>query len=257
MERIKNQFDLKGKVAIVTGASKGIGESIARGLAEAGAKVVVSSRNQEAVDAVAATYVADGLEAMGIACHVGKDEDRKNLVDKTIEHYGGIDILINNAATNPIFAPVLHAESEVFDKVMNVNVKACMLLANLCHPFMLKRGGGSIINIASIEGVKPTKGLSIYSISKAALIMLTKSQAKEWGSDGIRSNAICPGLIKTKFSQALWENEEMLNRFTKHIPFKRIAQPDEMAGLALYLASNASSYTTGAIFTADGGYLIA
>ena len=257
MNRIKQKFDLTGKVAIVTGSSKGIGESIARGFAEHGAKVIVSSRKQEAVDAVAASFKKDGLEATGIACHVGDEAQLKNLVAKTTEIYGGIDILVNNAATNPVFDKLVDTDGDVFDKIMNVNVKACFTLANLCYPSMLERGGGSVINIASIEGHKPSKRLGLYSVSKAALIMLTKSQAKEWGRKGIRSNAICPGLIKTKFSSALWQDEETLKKFIGHIPSGRAAEPDEMAGLALFLASEAASYCTGQSFTADGGYLIA
>jgi NAD(P)-dependent dehydrogenase (short-subunit alcohol dehydrogenase family) len=256
-ERIKSQFDLTGKVAIVTGASKGIGESIARGLAEHGAKVVVSSRKQDAVDAVAASFKADGLEAVGVACHVGDDDQLKNLVAKTVEHYGGVDIVINNAATNPVFGHLVKNDGEIFDKIMNVNVKACMLLANYCFPIMKKRGGGSVINIASVEGIKPSEGLGLYSISKAALIMLTKSQAKEWGKFNIRSNAICPGLIQTKFSAALWQNEAILNTVEKHLPMRRMAQPDEMAGLATFLSSDAASYATGAVYTNDGGHMIA
>ena len=257
MSRIKKQFNLEGKVAIITGSSKGIGESIARGLAEHGAKVVVSSRKQEAVDAVAEGYRKEGFEATGIACHVGEEAQLKNLVDQTIAKYGGIDILINNAATNPVFGPIVEATSEVFDKIMNVNVKACMTLANLCYPSMKERGGGSVISIASVEGMKPSFGLGMYSVSKAAVIMLSQNQAKEWGSVGIRSNAICPGLIQTKFSSALWKNEGVLNQVEKHLPSGRMAQPDEMAGLALFLASDASSYCTGSVFTADGGHMIA
>lgn len=256
MQRILPQFKLDGKVAIVTGASKGIGESIARGLAEAGARVVVSSRDQEAVDAVAEGFRDDKLEATGIACHVGKSQQLDELVSKTVDTYGGIDILVNNAATNPVFGPLAEMETSLFDKIMNVNVKACFQLANLCYPVMEKRGGGSVINIASVEGTRPSPGLGLYSVSKAALIMLTKAQAKEWGSVNVRSNALCPGLIQTKFSAALWQNEAILKQFLQHIPSGRIAQPDEMAGLAVFLASDAASYCTGALFTADGGYLV-
>ncbi|MEZ4995759.1 MAG: SDR family oxidoreductase, partial [Saprospiraceae bacterium] len=145
----------------------------------------------------------------------------------------------------------------VFDKIMDVNVKACLLLANLCYPHMKQRGGGSVINIASVEGMKPTPGLGLYSVSKAALIMLTQSQAREWGPAGIRANVICPGLIQTKFSAALWQNEKMLQKFTGNIPLNRIAQPEEMAGLAVFLATDAASYCTGSVFTADGGYMVA
>lgn len=256
MTRIKSKYNLEGKVAIVTGASKGIGESIARGLAEHGAKVIISSRKQEAVDEVAAKFKADGLEAAGVACHVGHEDQLKNLVEETTRIYGGVDILVNNAATNPVFAPIVHADPAMFDKIMNVNVKACMILANLCHPIMEKRGGGSIINIASVEGKKPSFGLGMYSVSKAALIMLTQSQAKEWGGDKIRANAICPGLIQTKFSAALWQNEALLKQVETHLPSGRMGQPDEMAGLAVFLASEAASYCTGGFYTSDGGYLI-
>lgn len=257
MTRIKQKFDLTGKVAIITGSSKGIGESIARGLAEHGAKVIISSRKQDAVDAVAKNFRADGLEATGIACHVGDEKQLKNLVEKTVKKYGGVDILINNAATNPVYDKLADTAGDIFDKIMNVNVKACFTLANLCYPIMVERGGGSVINIASVEGQKPSNRLGLYSVSKAALIMLTKSQAKEWGRKGIRSNAICPGLIKTKFSAALWQDEKTLNQFVSHLPSGRPAEPDEMAGLAVFLASEAASYCTGQSFTADGGYMIA
>lgn len=250
-------FDLSGKVAIITGASKGIGQAIARGFAELGAKVIVSSRKQEAVDAVAAEFAKDGLEAMGIACHVGDEDQLKNLVSQTINTYGGIDILVNNAATNPVFGPLEQMDGAIFDKVMNVNVRACMLLANLCKPSMVERGGGSVINIASVEGLKPSPMMSIYSVSKAALVMLTQSQAREWGREGIRSNAICPGLIQTKFSSALWQNDAILKHFVEQLPLGRMAQPEEMVGLAIFLASGASSYSTGGVYTADGGYMIA
>ena len=249
-------FELEGKVAIVTGASKGIGKSIAEALAEYGAKVVVSSRDQNSVDEVADEIKAKGFEAIGISCHVGRNDQRKILVEKTIAAYGGVDILVNNAATNPVFAPIEGIENEIFDKVMNVNVKACFDLAKLCFPSMKDRKGGSIINIASVEGMKPSNGLSIYSVSKSALIMLTQSQASEWGKYGIRSNAICPGLIKTKFSQALWTNEALMKQVNNHLPLRRAAETSEMAGLAVYLASEASSYTTGTVLNADGGHML-
>jgi len=254
---IKQKFDLKDKVAIVTGASKGIGESIARGLAEYGAKVVISSRNQEAVNQVANNLKGDGYDALGIACHVGDENQLKKLVTETVNTYGGVDILVNNAATNPSYGTLDSMDHFLYDKIMDINTKAPFLLANLCYPIMKKRGGGNIINIASVEGMKPSVGLGLYSVSKAALIMLTKSQAVEWGKSGIRSNAICPGLIKTKFSAALWQNDKILNQVTRHLPSGRMAVPDEMAGLACFLASDASSYCTGSVFTADGGHMIA
>jgi len=257
MSTIYDQFNLTGRVAIVTGASKGIGKAIARGLAELGASVVVSSRKQKAVDEVATEFTAAGLLATGIACHVGDEVQCQNLVEQTSAIYGGVDILINNAATNPVFGPLEQMTGEVFDKVMNVNVRSCMLLANLCKPSMAGRGHGSIINIASVEGLKPSPMMSIYSVSKAALIMLTQTQAREWGTDKIRANAICPGLIQTKFSAALWQNEQILDHFVSQTPSGRMAQPEEMVGLAAYLASDAGSFSTGGVFTADGGYMIA
>lgn len=253
---IKSRFDLAGKVAIVTGSSKGIGLAIAQGLAENGAKVVISSRKQDAVDSVAKAFQAKGLNAIGIACHIGDTEQRKNLVEKTISEFGRIDILVNNAAINPFYGPLEATGEEVFDKIMDVNVKAPWLLSNLVQPHMKENGGGSIINISSVEGVHPGFRLGLYSMSKSALIMLTKNQAKEWGKLGIRANVVCPGLIKTKFSQALWSDEKTLGMYTGTIPLKRMADPEEMAGLVMLLASDAGSYMTGGVYSADGGYLI-
>lgn len=257
MKSIKQSFNLKGKVAIITGSSKGIGKSIAQGLAEHGAKIVISSRSQEAVDKVAEEFNKNDLEAIGVACHIGKADQRKELIEKTIEHYGGVDILVNNAAINPIYAPIEEAEEEVFDKIMDVNVKAPWLLSNLVLSSMKERGGGSVINIASVEALHPGAGLGLYSTSKAALLMLTKNQAKEWGQYGIRANVICPGLIKTKFSAALWQNEKLLNKIEKSLPSSRMGMPDEMAGIVCLLASDAGAYMTGGVYTADGGYMIA
>ena len=256
MNNLKEKFDLKGKVAVITGASKGIGEAMAYILAEAGAKVVVSSRKQEAVDEVAAEMKAKGYEATAIACHVGEMVQLKNLVEKTLEIYGGIDIVVNNAATNPVFGPVINTDESAFDKIMQVNVKAPFELAKLCYPSMKARGGGSIINISSIGGLSPEPLLGIYSVSKASLVMLTKVMAKEWGRDNIRANVVCPGLIQTKFSEALWKNEEMLQKSVKHLPIARIGQTEDLAGVALFLASDASAYVTGAVYTVDGGYTI-
>ncbi|WP_020600047.1 SDR family NAD(P)-dependent oxidoreductase [Spirosoma panaciterrae] len=252
----KALFDLADKVAIITGASKGIGEDIARVFARFGAKVIVSSRKQDACDALAADIRAQGGEATGIAAHVGDAEQLKQLVEKTMATYGGIDILVNNAASNPVFGPALECDGGAFDKIMQANVKAPFELSKLCYPSMKERGGGSVIMISSIAGHTPDPGLGIYSVSKASLNMLTKVLAKEWGADGIRVNAICPGLIKTKFSQTLWQNEAILARFTKHIPIARMGTTDEISPLALFLASDASSYSTGSLFYADGGTVI-
>ena len=251
----RNLFELEGKVAIVTGSSKGIGLSIALGLAEYGAKVVISSRSQESLDLVVKELSSDELKVFPFACHVGDENQRKELVKKTIDIYGRIDILVNNAAINPVHDSIEKMSSEVYDKMLNVNLKAAFDLSNLCFPYLKKDNDGAIINIASVEGLKPSFGLGLYSITKAALIMLTKVQAKEWGKYGIRSNAICPGLIKTKFSSALWQNEKLKKQVEKHLPAGRVAEPIEMSGIAVYLASSAASYTTGGIYTADGGHM--
>jgi len=256
MSNIKSKFDLTGKVAIVTGSSKGIGLSIARGLAENGAKLIVSSRKQDAVDAVAKEFKEAGLEAIGIECHIGDTTQREQLISKTMDAYGRIDILVNNAAINPFYGPLESAGEEVFDKIMNVNVKAPWILSNLAQPHMKAHGGGSIINIASVEGIHPGFRLGLYSMTKSAVIMLTKNQAKEWGRYGIRSNVVCPGLIKTKFSESLWSDDKLVAQYTDVIPLKRVAEPDEMAGVVMLLASDAGSYMTGGVYTADGGYLI-
>ncbi|MAW50343.1 MAG: short-chain dehydrogenase [Flavobacteriaceae bacterium] len=251
----KKLFELKGKVAIVTGSSKGIGLAIARGLSENGANVVLSSRSQETVELAANQFQKDGLSVLAQSCHVGDEKQRIKLVEKTIKKFGKIDILVNNAAINPVYESIENMSNEVYDKMFNVNVKAIFDLSNLCFPFLKKEKSGSIINIASVEGLKPSLGLGIYSVTKAAVIMLTKVQAKEWGKYGIRSNAICPGLIKTKFSKALWENQALLNQVKNELPAGRVAEPEEMIGLALYLASSAGSYSTGGIYTADGGHM--
>ncbi len=256
MSSIKSKFELKGKVAIVTGSSKGIGKSIAQGLAECGASVVISSRKQEAVDIVAGEFVAKGLDAIGVQCHIGDQEQRQALIARTMERYGRIDVLVNNAAINPYYGPLEGSDEAVFDKIMNVNVKAPWLLSNLVQPHMKSIGGGSIINISSVEGVHPGFRLGLYSVTKSALIMLTKNQAKEWGRYGIRSNVVCPGLIKTKFSESLWSNETLVKGYNDVLPLGRVAEPDEMAGVVMLLASDAGSYMTGGVYTADGGYLI-
>lgn len=249
----QNPFRLDGRVAIITGASKGIGASIAQTLAENGAKVVVSSRKQAAVDEVASEIKAAGGEALAVAAHAGDTQALQTLVNATLEHFGRIDIVINNAATNPVFGP-LEDTVDAMDKIMQVNVKAPLELAKLALP-QLKAHKGVIVNISSVEAFIATEGLGCYSVSKAALNMLTKSMAKEWGKYGIRANAICPGLIKTKFSEALWSNESMLKYYLKQTPLGRIGEPQEVANLALFLASDASAYSTGGIFMVDGGIL--
>ncbi len=247
-------FDLDGKVALVTGASKGIGEAMARGLAAFGAKVVLSSRKQEAVDAVAAAFRTDGFEATGIAANVGSIDEIQALLDNTIEAYGGLDIVINNAAANPVYGPVQNTDERAFDKIIDVNLKGPFELCKRAYPILQRRGGGSIVHISSIGGLKPEPGIGIYSVSKAAIINLTRAMAQDWGGDNIRVNAICPGLIKTKFSEALWSDQDTHDHFIGNLPMGRIGEPDDLAGLAVYLASDASAYCTGGVYMVDGGY---
>lgn len=256
MESIKAQFDLTGKVALITGASKGIGEAIAFGLAEAGASVVLSSRKQDAVDEVAREFQAKGLKARAIAAHAGSVEDLRKLVDGTMTAFGRIDIVVNNAAANPVFGPLNDCSEDAFNKIMDVNVKGPFELGKLVQPIMANQGGGAVLNISSVGGLSPEPGLGIYSVSKAALLMLTKSQASEWGAQNIRVNAICPGLIKTKFSQAIWENEKHLKYMLGSVPLARIGTVEEVAALALFLSSPAGAYCTGGVYTVDGGHTI-
>lgn len=253
---ISNKFRLDNNVAIVTGASKGIGKAIALALGQQGAKVVIASRKQEAVDETAKEFLAEGIDAIGIAAHMGDIGQIKSLVEKTVKHFGGIDIVVNNAAANPSFGPVIETDHSVFDKIMNVNVKGPLELCKLAYSIMKSRGGGSVINISSIEGITPGAGLGLYSVSKASLIALTKVLAKEWGIDRIRANVICPGLVKTKFSEALTGNEKILRHVMAKQALPQLAEPEDIAGLALFLASDASSFCTGAVYTADGGYTI-
>jgi len=250
---MKNKFDLNDKVAIITGASKGIGEAMARGMAEAGAKVVVSSRKQEAVDEVALAFIKDGFSATGIACNMGNFDDIQALVEKTVDVYAGVDIIVNNAAVNPVYGPVLKTDAGVFDKIIDTNLKGPLELAKLCYPIMKERGGGSIINISSTAGLTPWQGIGIYSVSKAALIHLSKILAKELGPAGIRVHAVCPGLIKTKLSEALWSDEKVMKQVLHETPLQRIGMPDDLAGLAVFLASEASSHMTGSVYVVDGG----
>ncbi|HSI74281.1 MAG TPA: glucose 1-dehydrogenase [Lunatimonas sp.] len=253
---LSNLFSLSNKVALITGASKGIGLAMAGIFAAAGAKVVVSSRNQEALDEVAGNLRQKGYEVFAVACNVGNVEELTSLVDQTISKYGQLDILVNNAATNPVFGPIHDTTLEAYDKIMNVNVRAAFQLMKLCFPYLRESSNASVINISSIGGVSPEEGLGIYSVSKAALISLTKAFAKEWGPHTIRVNAICPGLIKTKFSKAIWDNDNLLEKMMQTLVIKRIGTPEEIGAAGLYLASDASSYTTGAVLTADGGFTI-
>ena len=252
-EQMTNLLDLSGRVAIVTGASRGIGRSIAEHYARAGAAVVLSSRKQAALDEVAARISANGGKAIGIAAHSGDKDALIALVDQTVAHYGRLDVLVNNAATNPHFGTILEAEDSHWQKTLEVNLLGNVWLTQAAVPVMRATGGGKIINVASIVGLKPGRYQGIYSITKAAVISLTKTLASELGADNIQVNAIAPGLVRTKFAQALWENEDVLAHILAQTPAGRIGQPEDMAGIALFLAAPASDFTTGAVFVLDGG----
>jgi len=250
---VNNLFDLSAKVALVTGASRGIGQRIATHLAQAGAKVVLASRKQEALDAAAAEINDNGGEALAIAAHTGEKATLHNLVRRTVETWGKVDILVNNAATNPHFGPTLDAQDSLWQKTIEVNLMGNVWLCQQVVPIMRDNGGGTIINVASVAGLRPGHFQGIYSITKAAIISLTQSLAMELGADGIRVNAIAPGLIQTRFARVLWEDETLLKQIEDKTPLGRIGQPQEIASLALWLASDASSFATGETFVVDGG----
>jgi NAD(P)-dependent dehydrogenase (short-subunit alcohol dehydrogenase family) len=252
----REMFDLEGKVAIVTGGSRGIGEAIAMALAEFGARVVLSSRKIEGLNAVKEKIEAAGGEAICIPAHMGKLESLQGVVDGTLDAYGTIDILVNNAATNPVFGPLMPSEERAWDQIMNVNMKGVFFLTMMAGKVMLEKGKGAIVNVSSEAAVKPTPMLGMYSVSKAGVDMITKAFALEWGSQGIRVNGIAPGLVKTHFSQALWANEDILQIATSRTPMGRMAEPEEIAGLAVFLASDAASYITGVTVISDGGGLL-
>lgn len=250
-------FDLTGKVAIVTGSSKGIGRAIAEALARAGAKVVVSSRNQEACEEVVKSLRDEGREAMAVACHIGKRADVEGLVAKTREHFGQIDILVSNAAVNPYYGPMTGLGDEAFDKVMQSNIRSTIWLANLVQPEMAARKDGAIIIVSSIGGLKGTDALGIYAISKAADMQLARNLAVEWGPHNIRVNTIAPGLVRTDFARALWENPKLLEATERRTPLRRIGEPEDIAGAAVFLASRAGRWMTGQTIVIDGGVTIA
>ncbi len=250
-------FDLTGKVAIVTGSSKGIGKAIVECMAGQGAKVVVSSRKADACEAVAAGIRAKGGEATVIPCNVSRRPEVEALVGSTLAKYGRVDILVCNAAVNPVYGPLAQLSDEAFDKIMGANVKSTIWLANLALPGMAERGGGALVIISSIGGMRGSEMLGAYGISKAADFSLARSLAVEWGPRNIRVNCIAPGLVKTDFARALWENEAAVAKRNERTPLRRLGTPEEIGGVAAFLASPAASYITGQVIVADGGVTIA
>lgn len=249
-------FDLDGKIALVTGASRGIGEAIARLLAQQGAHVLVSSRKAESCQSVVDAIRADGGSAEALACHVG-DMDSIQAAFATIRaQHGRLDILVNNAATNPYFGNVLDTDLAAYNKTVDVNIRGYFFMSIEAGRLMREQGGGAIVNTASVNGLQPGMGQAIYSITKAAVINMTKAFAKECAPFGIRCNAILPGLTKTKFAGALFTNEGIYKQVVSGIPMGRHAEPSEMAGAVLYLVSRAGSYTTGECLVIDGGLTI-
>jgi NAD(P)-dependent dehydrogenase (short-subunit alcohol dehydrogenase family) len=250
---IADKFRLDGKIALVSGASRGIGKEIALGFAEQGARLVICSRKQEALEAAAEEIRARGAECLPVACHTGSPEQIAALFGKIADTFGGVDILVNNAAANPYFGPVLDADLGVWEKTVDVNLKGYFLMSQAAARMMVKKGGGSIINVASIAAFSPPVFQGIYGITKAGVIAMTKSFAKELATSNVRVNAICPGLTETKFSKVLIETPDIYQVALQMIPMKRHAQPSEMVGAAIFLASDASSYVTGAFIAVDGG----
>jgi NAD(P)-dependent dehydrogenase (short-subunit alcohol dehydrogenase family) len=245
---------LAGKVAIVTGGGRGIGKAIATRLAEAGADVVIASRKLENLQATASECAGLPGKVVPIACHVGRLDQIENLVRETEAQLGPVDILVNNSATNIGQGPALDVTDEMLAKMIEINVMSALRLVRLAVPRMIERKtGGSIINIVSIAGLRPQPGSLLYSLVKAGLIMMTRSWAVEFGKHDVRVNAIAPGLIQTDFSAYYWQNEEFVRRLKATQPIGRVGQPEEIGGLALYLASNEASYVTGQVFVVDGG----
>jgi NAD(P)-dependent dehydrogenase (short-subunit alcohol dehydrogenase family) len=248
-------FDLSGKIAVVTGASRGIGAEIAGLLAAHGAHVIVSSRRQADCQVVVDEIVAAGGSAAAAACHIGELDQIEALFAQVEQQHGRLDVLINNAATNPYFGPITETDPAIFQKTVDVNIRGYFYMCSHGAKLMARNGGGSIINVASVNGVVPGFQQGIYSITKAAVISMTKAFAVECAEAGVRCNALLPGLTDTKFASVLVNTPAILKQALAHVPMRRVAQPAEMAGAALYLASSASSYTTGAALNVDGGYL--
>jgi NAD(P)-dependent dehydrogenase (short-subunit alcohol dehydrogenase family) len=251
----KNLFDLSNKVALVTGASRGIGASIAKLLAQYGAHVIVSSRKVETCQQVVDDIVTAGGSAQAIACHIGDMVQIDSIFSQINKQHGKLDILVNNAATNPYFGHILDTDLSAFEKTVDVNIRGYFFMS-IAGAKLMKASGGAIVNVASVNGVIPGDMQGIYSITKSAVMSMTKSFAKECAEFNIRVNALLPGATDTKFAATLVKNPTILKQAMAHVPMKRVAEPDEMAGTVLYLVSDAASYTTGTCINVDGGYLL-
>jgi len=250
-------FSLEGKTALITGSTKGIGKAIAMRMAEQGARVVISSRNQDACDEVAAEVRKTGAEALALACNINHVDQLKALVQATEKAWGRIDVLVCNAALNPYFGPSQTITDAAFDKIMRANIGSVHRLCQLVIPSMAKHGGGAVIIVSSIAGLKGSDTLGAYGISKAADMQIARNLAVEWGPKNIRVNCIAPGLVKTDFARALWEDPEIYEATVAKYPLRRIGEPDEIAGAAIFLAAPAGNFTTGQTFVIDGGGTIA
>ena len=252
----KSLFDLSGKVALITGSTRGIGKSMAEELARAGCKVVVSSRKAEACEAVRAEFEKQGFEVLAQACNISRKEELQALVDKTVAKWGRVDIAVANAAANPYYGPLTAIPDEAFDKVMLNNVKSVLWLAAMTLPGMAERGGGSFISVGSIGGIKANTVIGAYGMSKAADHHLVRNLAAEWGPKNVRVNAIAPGLIKTDFAKALWEDDKRRKEREDSTPLRRLGLPRDIGGIAVFLASEAAAFITGQTIVADGGVTI-
>jgi dehydrogenase/reductase SDR family member 4 len=250
-------FDLTGKVALITGSTKGIGKSIAEEMAKAGAKVVISSRKAEACEEVTREFTRKGFEAISVPCNIAHKEQLQGLVDATLKQWGKIDILVCNAAANPVYGPTAQAGDEAFDKIMNNNIKSNWWLCNMVIPQMAERKDGAVIIVSSIAALKGNTVIGLYGVSKAADTALVRNYACEWGPSNIRVNAILPGLIKTDFARALWENDKARTAREAMTPLRRLGEAEEIGGIAVFLASRAGNFITGQTIIADGGVTIA
>ena len=249
-------FSLAGKVALITGSTRGIGKSIAEQMANAGAKVVISSRKADACEAVRAEFAARQQEAIAVPCNIGRKEELQNLVKTTLAKWGQIDVLVCNAATNPVYGPMLNAPDDAFDKIMLTNVKSVFWLANMALPQMAERGGGAMVIVSSIAALRGSSQLGLYATSKAAETGLCRALACEWGPKNIRINCIAPGLIRTDFARALWEDDTKRAAREALTPLRRIGEPQDIGGIAVFLASEAATFVTGQVIVADGGVTI-